>query len=92
LDALDFLKHLLSFIAPALAVAAAMAFAARWLLPAGPQRPSWRASFAINFVAGLVVLAAGLWWFGRDGKMATYAALVAVVGTCQWLVGRAWRA
>jgi hypothetical protein len=39
----------------------------------------------------LVVLAAGLWWFGHDGKMATYAALAVAVATSQWLAGRAWR-
>jgi hypothetical protein len=39
----------------------------------------------------VAVLASGLWWFGRDGKMATYTALVIAVATCQWLSGRAWR-
>jgi hypothetical protein len=38
-----------------------------------------------------MVLAAGLWVFGRDGKMATYAALVVVVGSTQWLMGGGWR-
>ena len=46
---------------------------------------------AVNFAAGLAVLAAGLWFFGRDGKMATYAALVIVMGTSQWLAGHARR-
>ena len=36
-------------------------------------------------------LAAGLRFFGHDGKMATYVALVAVVATCEWLIGKAWR-
>jgi hypothetical protein len=30
----------------------------------------------------------GLWYFGVDGKMATYAALVVVVAPCQWLCQR----
>lgn len=85
---LAFLVHLLSFAAPALAVAALVALAARWILP---TRPGWWPSFAANSVAGLAVLVAGLWWFGRDGKMLTYAALVLAVAACQWLVGRAWR-
>jgi hypothetical protein len=42
-------------------------------------------------VAGLAALAAGLWYFGRDGKMAAYAALVLAVASAQWLVARAWR-
>jgi hypothetical protein len=86
-----FLNHLLSFAAPAFAVAVLVALAARVLLPAGPGTPGWWACVAINFAAGVLVLAAGLWLGGRDGLMATYAALVAVVATCQWLAGGGWR-
>src|SRR5262245_4651788 len=82
---------LLNFAAPALAVAVLVAAAARLLLPRDPQALGWLGSIAINFVAGLGVLAAGLWYFGRDGKMATYAALVLAVATSQWLAARAWR-
>jgi hypothetical protein len=91
LNPLDLARHLLSFIAPALAVAMVVSLAARLVLPRASGPKSWWVSFAIDFVAGVVVLAAGLWLFGRDGKMATYATLVAVVATCQWLIGRAWR-
>jgi hypothetical protein len=91
LNPLDFLLHGLGFAAPAFAVALLLAWLGRWLLPKGSARPGWWASLAINFIAGLAVLAAGLWYFGRDGKMATYAALVVVVATTQWLSGRAWR-
>ncbi|TWO68881.1 hypothetical protein FN976_21015 [Caenimonas sedimenti] len=87
----DFLIHLLSFAAPALAVAALVALAARFLLPRGAGAPGWWASFAINSAAGIAVLAGGLWLGGRDGLMGTYAALVGVVATCQWLAGRGWR-
>ena len=90
LSPLDFLLHLLSFAAPALAVAILVALGAR-LVFRGPQRPGWGVSLLANALTGLAVLAAGLWWFGRDGKMATYAALVVAVATAQWLVGRAWR-
>ena len=40
----------------------------------------------------MAALAAGLWYFGVDGKMATYAALVVAIASCQWLSGRAWKA
>ena len=89
---IDTAIHLLSFAAPAFAVALVVTFLAPLLLPRNPQRLGWLPSFALNFVAGLVTLAAGLWYFGRDGKMATYAAVVVVVATCQWLSARAWRA
>ena len=46
---------------------------------------------AVIFAAGLVVLLAGLAWFGRDGRMATYAALVVVCGSAQWWLLRGWR-
>jgi hypothetical protein len=90
-NALDLFRHMLSFAAPALAVALALASGGRWLLPASAPRPAWWQLLAINFLAGLAVLAAGLWHFGLDGKMQTYAALVLVVATTQWLTGRAWR-
>jgi len=35
-------------------------------------------------LVGVVVLLAGLAYFGRDGKMATYAALVLAQGTLAW--------
>lgn len=89
---IDTAIHLLSFAAPAFAVALVVTLMARLVLPRNPQRPGWLPSFALNFIAGLVTLGAGLWYFGRDGKMATYAAMVLVVATCQWLGGRAWRA
>jgi hypothetical protein len=90
-NALDLSQHVLSFAAPALAVALLVALGGRWLLPRGTPRPAWWALFAINFLAGLAALGAGLWYFGRDGKMASYAAMVLAVATAQWLSGRAWR-
>lgn len=90
---LDLAKHLLSFAAPAFAVALLLALGARLVLPkAKGGGGSWWTSLAINFVAGVGVLVAGLWVFGRDGKMATYAALVVVMATLQWIMGRGWRA
>jgi len=88
---LDLLIHLLSFLAPAFLLAVLVALAARVVLPAA-TRPGWWRCVLLNFLAGAGVLAAGLWFFGRDGKMATYAALLVVVATVQWLAGRGWRA
>jgi hypothetical protein len=85
------LLHLLSFFAPAAVVAAFVALAARVVLPPAARPRSWGLAFVLNFVAGGVVLSAGLWYFGHDGKMATYAALVLAVASTQWLAGRAWR-
>ena len=89
---LELTRHLLSFIAPAVVVALLVALAARVVLPPAARPASWRLAVALNVLAGIVVLTGGLWYFGRDGKMATYAALVLVVATVQWACGRAWRA
>lgn len=92
MDPLAFAIHLLSFAAPAFAVALLVTLAARLVLPRGSGPARWWLPFVLNFVAGLLILAGGLWHFGRDGKMMTYAVLVVGVATCQWLVGRGWRA
>lgn len=91
MNAIDLLEHALSFAAPALAVALGLALAGRFLLPQAGPRPAIWILFALNLLAGLAVLGAGLWYFGHDGKMATYALLVVAVATVQWLAGRAWR-
>jgi hypothetical protein len=87
----DLLIHLLSFLAPALAVAVLVALAGPLFTTAQAKRRAWWTHAAINAVAGLGVLVAGLWWWGVDGKMTTYAALVVVVATCQWFFSAAWR-
>lgn len=89
---LDGFIHLLSFLAPALAVALLVAFVGGLLVTRQLQGRSWWVQAAINFVAGLVALGAGLWYFGVDGKMASYAGLVLAVASCQWSCARAWRA
>lgn len=91
----DALIHLLNFAAPALALALSLPFLARFVVRFSNTKRAaslgWLAQSAINFVAGLVVLTAGLWFFGRDGKMATYAALVLVLASTQWVMESGWR-
>lgn len=88
---LDISLHLISFLAPALAVAGLVALAARVFMPSRAGLLAWWAQFALNSIAGGAVLGAGLWYFGVDGKMATYAVLVAAVAACQWLCSRSWQ-
>jgi hypothetical protein len=85
---LDLLFHVLGFAAPALAVGLLLALCARLAWPG--RGPLWTHA-AVNVVAGVAVLAGGLLLFGRDGKMATYAALVGVLALSQWLLSRGWR-
>jgi hypothetical protein len=88
---LDLTLHLLGFFAPAMAVAALVAAASRLIMSRGSAGLSAWAHAAINFVVGGLVLTAGLWVFGVDGKMLTYAALVLAVASSQWLSSRAWQ-
>lgn len=87
---IDFLVHLTSFLAPALFLGLALPPAARLLLPGRPGG-RFRLQAALVALAAAAVLAGGLWWFGRDGKMATYAAAVLAAASTQWLLVRAWK-
>ena len=87
MDPLDAVWHLLNFSAPAIGVA---------LLAASLAKLSWRRELAgvpwrrlalWAALAGLLTLIAGLLLFGRDGKMATYGALVVASTLTLWWVG-----
>lgn len=89
---LDTLNHLLNFFAPAAAMAVLVALGSRILRwKSGSNHAAW-AQFAIQLGVGSAVLLAGLVVLGRDGKMATYAALVVACATCQWCLGKSWKA
>lgn len=82
------LDHLIGFIAPALCVALGVTLAGRWVLRR--RGLAWRRAL-VHAGIGVLVLLAGLVVFGRDGKMATYAALVVAIATSEWLLERRWR-
>ena len=90
---LEQILHTFSFIAPAWAVALFCVLVARvtsrWWLPLA----SWSLlkQTMVSGVLGTAVLAGGLVWWGADGKMATYSALVIACGTAQWLMCKGWR-
>ncbi len=91
MDFLDILTHWLNFLAPALAVAGLITIVTRILMRNRAATHSVWIQAAINCVVGVVALALGLWFFGRDGKMATYAALVLACASCQWLMQKGWK-
>ena len=89
---LDLLTHVANFLAPALWLALLLPWAARLFMKRGPSALTlWRQT-AINFMVSALVLALGLWFFGRDAKMLTYSAMVLLGATSQWLLLRGWRA
>ena len=88
---IDFLLHMLNFTAPAAFVATVTVALSRLMQKREiPLLRLWP-QLAVNFAVCLAALLAGLWFFGRDGKMATYAALVVLSATCQWVMVRGWR-
>lgn len=89
---LALLNHLLNFVAPAFWMAAVVALVARIFMRKRPAALSLYAQSAINFIVCVVMLAFGLWFFGRDGKMASYAGMALLCATSQWLMLRGWRA
>ncbi|MDN6883615.1 hypothetical protein QMO14_08410 [Variovorax sp. CAN2819] len=91
MDLTALLNHLLNFVAPAAFMALVLALVGRFLGGRRDGAPRWWMQWTLTFAAGVAVLAAGLAVFGRDGAMATYAALVVVCGAVQWLAMRGWR-
>jgi len=92
MSALDLSLHLLNFAAPAFFVAILLTLFCRLVLRGRSAGQSIWAQFSVTFLAGLIVLVAGLAYFGHDGRIATYAALVVVCGSVEWWLLRGWRA
>jgi hypothetical protein len=88
---LDAANHLLNFFAPAAFVALLVALSSLFFKLNMPLAQQYIAGAAINFAACAAVLLAGLWFFGNDGKMATYSVMVLVSATVQLVVLKAWR-
>jgi hypothetical protein len=73
---LDFANHVLNFVAPAVFVGFFLALTGPLALGVRTKPGAWMASGIVNSLAGCCALAAGLWFFGNDGKMGTYGALL----------------
>ncbi|WP_027016187.1 hypothetical protein [Comamonas composti] len=91
MDAMALANHWLNFLAPAFFMALALVLCARFFWGKSAAALYWWVQAAINMIVGSLLLLGGLWWFGSDGKMATYAALVLGMGLGQWLLSRGWR-
>jgi hypothetical protein len=84
---LDAIWHALNFFAPALGMAALAASAAKLLWRRELAGVAWHRLALWGTLAGAVVLVGGLVAFGRDGKIATYGALVVVTALALWWAG-----
>jgi len=84
---LDALWHLLNFFAPAAGVALATTLLAKLLWRRELAASSWRRLLAWAAGAGALALLGGLVVFGRDGRIATYGALVVATALALWWAG-----
>ena len=89
-------NHLLNFLVPAAVVALLIVLLGRvfssFLASKRPKCQSIWARAAIIFIVNTATLIAGLVFFGNDGKMASYAAMVVGAGLTYWVLIRGWSA
>ncbi len=84
---LDALWHLLNFVAPAFGVALLAASLAKLAWRRDLAAVPWRRLVLWAAAASVFALIGGLVLFGRDGKMATYAAVVVASTLALWWAG-----
>lgn len=83
---LDAFWHLANFFLPAVWVAAIAAAAAKGLWRRELSGVTWRRLLLWPALAGSAALVGGLVVTGRDGRIATYAALVVAEALALWWV------
>lgn len=88
---LELLNHLLNFLAPALVVGSLLAVAGPWVTGRRGAGMSRLRQALLNLAAGALALLAGLWFFGNDGKMASYGLMVLLTASAQWAGQRSWK-
>ncbi len=84
---IDAFWHLLNFFAPAVGVGLLASGLAKLLWRRELKGVGWLRLAAWAAAGCTAVLIAGLVVFGHDGKMATYAAMVAACALTLWWVG-----
>ena len=84
---LDAFWHVLNFLFPAFGVAVMASAAAKLLWRSELAGVGWSNLVLWTAGAGAAALVVGFVVFGRDGKMASYAALVLASAAALWWVG-----
>jgi len=83
----DALNHLVNLLLPAVGVAAIAAALAKLLWWRALAPVAWWRLALWAGSAGVAVTVGGLVLFGRDGRMATYGAMVGATALALWWVG-----
>ncbi len=84
---LDALWHLLNFLAPAVFMALFSTAASKLIWSRSLRAKAWRKLLLWALLPAIGVAIGGLVLTGRDGAMATYAAMVAAVALGLWIGG-----
>lgn len=84
-------NHLFNFAMPAIVLAVLLPLLLRWTSIGRAAKAGLRWQMLTLTWVNLTVLAAGLLWFGHDGKMATYLTMAAASASTTWLLLRGWR-
>lgn len=92
MDLLDLINHLLNFALPALVLAIVLPLSTRWTRIGRAAKARMTTQMLLHAALNVLVLAAGLWAFGHDGKMLSYLGMATVCATTQWLLLAPWRA
>jgi hypothetical protein len=87
LDVLGGLWHLLNFVAPAAGIGLIASSLAMLLWFHQLKGVSWLRLWCWSTGWAVAVCTGGLIFFGRDGKMATYSAMVLACATTLWWIG-----
>jgi hypothetical protein len=84
---IDAFWHAMNFLLPGLAVAVLGASLAKLLWRRELAAVPWHRLTLWASLAGMAALVGGLVVFGRDGKMATYGAVVLAAAAALWWAG-----
>ena len=84
---LDVLWHLVNFFAPAFGVGLLTPLLAKLLWRRGLHGVGWLRLAVWATACSALVLVVGLVYFGSDGKMATYGAMVIACAASLWWAG-----
>ncbi|CAN5329495.1 hypothetical protein BH11PSE9_BH11PSE9_13460 [soil metagenome] len=87
MDPLGAFWHLTNFFAPAVGIGLIAASLAKLLWRRELKAVRWWPLSLWAMAGSAAVLVAGLLVFGRDGKMATYGAMVIACALCLWWAG-----
>ena len=87
LNFVDAAWHILNFLAPAFATAVLSASLAKVFWQSELRGVRWTRLCAVAAVAASIALFAGLVVTGHDGRMATYAGMIAVTAVSLWWFG-----